>query len=199
MRVAAQACVALQDVQVEAGASGRRSIGSDARVELEGEPESTVVVVYIRANDCSRAPIQRYLDDHPLYVRRFNDIGSAVVDDAHSVLMGFAPTDAEPNLYHVTLAQPWVNSTEVRLVVFTVVAGVVSSVGFTLVLTTKSFPVFTVVGAVIGVGLGVLLLLLLHILHKNRAAAKETLKAYMKFEFTLGLEIGKRSYFRNRW
>jgi hypothetical protein len=57
------------------------------------------------------------------------------------------------------------------------------------VLAPNSFPVFTVVGAVIGVGLFVLLLCLLEILRKNRAAVKQTIKAYMKFEFRLGVEM----------
>jgi hypothetical protein len=46
-----------------------------------------------------------------------------------------------------------------------------------------------VVGAVIGVGLFVLLLCLLGVLRKNRAAVKQTIKAYMKFEFRLGVEM----------
>jgi hypothetical protein len=39
------------------------------------------------------------------------------------------------------------------------------------------------------VGLFVLLLGLLGILRKNRAAVKQTIKAYMKFEFRLGVEM----------
>jgi hypothetical protein len=110
--------------------------------------------------------------------------------------MAFAPTEAEPNLYRATLPQAWVNSTgTVRLVVLTNVTGVVDSaraVTLTLVLTEKSFPVSEVVGAVIGVGLGVLLLCLVKLLRRNWAAAKETLKAYMKFEFRLGVEMSTR-------
>jgi hypothetical protein len=66
------------------------------------------------------------------------------------------------------------------------------AVTLTLVLTEKSFPVSKVVGAVIGVGLGVLLLCLVKLLRRNWAAAKETLKAYMKFEFRLGVEMSTR-------
>jgi hypothetical protein len=62
----------------------------------------------------------------------------------------------------------------------------------TLVVTEKSFPVSMVVGAVIGVGISVLLLCLVKVLRRNCAAAKETLKAYMKFEFRLGVEMSAR-------
>jgi hypothetical protein len=193
VRVKAQVCVTLQDVQVETDASGRRSIDSDTRLE-DIEPKSSVVV-YVRAYDCRRSPIQRALDDYPLHVHLYS--GSALAHDGHSDLaMAFAPTEAEPNLYRATLPQAWVNSTgTVRLVVLTNVTGVVDSaraVTLTLVLTEKSFPVSKVVGAVIGVGLGVLLLCLVKLLRRNWAAAKETLKAYMKFEFRLGVGMSTR-------
>jgi hypothetical protein len=45
---------------------------------------------------------------------------------------------------------------------------------------------------VIGVGLGVLLLCLVNLLRRNWAAAKETLHAYMKFEFQMGIGISMR-------
>jgi hypothetical protein len=195
VRVKAQVCVTLQDVQVETDASGRRSVDSDARLE-DIEPKSSVVV-YVRAYDCRRSPIQRPLDDYPLHVRL--DGGSALAHDGRSdseLVMAFAPTEAEPNLYRATLPQAWIKSTgTVRLVVLTSVTGVVDStraVTLTLVLTEKSFPVSKVVGAVVGVGLGVLLLCLVKLLRRNWAAAKETLKAYMKFEFRLGVEMSTR-------
>ncbi len=186
-RVSAQACVVLQDVQIETDAGGRRDIGDGARVEGV-EPKSSVIV-FVRAYDCRRSPIQRYLDDYPLHVR-LNDSGSALV-------MEYAPTAAEKNLYRLMLPPEWVNSTgDVQLVVFTnvTIPGVVSthSISVTLVLAsnpTTPFPVSTVVGVVIGVGLFVLLLCLLGVLRKNRAAVKETIKAYMKFELRLGMEI----------
>jgi hypothetical protein len=180
-------------VQVETDASGRRSVDSDARLE-DIEPKSSVIV-YVRAYDCRRSPIQRLLDDYPLHVHL--DSGSAHAHDGHSDIdMAFAPTAAEPNLYRATLPQAWVNSTgTMRLVVLTNVTGVVDSaraVTLTLVLTEKSFSVSKVVGAVIGVGLGVLLLCLVKLLRRNWAAAKETLKTYMKFEFRLGVEMSTR-------
>jgi hypothetical protein len=105
--------------------------------------------------------------------------------------MAYAPTETEKNLYRATLPQAWVNSTgKVQLVIFARVVNGTCSVSLTLVLAPNSFPAFTVVGAVIGVGLFVLLLCLLGILRKNRAAVKQTIKAYMKFEFRLGVEMG---------
>ncbi len=196
VRVKAQVCVTLQDVQVETDASGRRSVGSDARLE-DIEPKSSVIV-YVRAYDCRRSPIQRPLDDYPLHVRL--DGGSALAHDGHErnsdLVMAFAPTEAEPNLYRATLPQAWVNATgTVWLVVLTNATGVVDSarnVTLALVLTEKSFPVSKVVGAVVGLGLGVLLLCLVKLLRRNWETAKETLKAYMKFEFRLGVEMSTR-------
>jgi hypothetical protein len=196
VRVTAQVCVAPQDVQIEVGATGRRSVGGDARVE--GVEPTSNVIVWVRAYDYRRYPVQRYLDDYPLHVR-LDDSGSALVHDAQSDVldMAYAPTDSEKNLYHAMLRHSWVNSTgEVRLVVYANITGVANStcaVTLTLVSATKSFPVFTVVGAVIGAGLGVLLVCLLRILSRNRAAVKDTLKAYMKFEFRLGVEISTPS------
>jgi hypothetical protein len=198
VRVKAQACVTLQDVQVEIDASGRRSVGSAARVEGI-EPKSSVVV-YVRAYDCRRNPINRSLaaavDDYPPRVRlvRLRDSGSEPVLDGHldsERVIAYAPTGTEKNLYRATLPQAWVNSTgRVQLVVFAGEVNGSCSVSLTLVLASNSFvPVFTVVGAVIGVGLFVLLLCLLGILRKNRAAVKQTIKAYMKFEFRLGVEM----------
>jgi hypothetical protein len=194
VRVKAQACVTLQDVEVEIDASGRRSVGSGARVEGI-EPKSSVVV-YVRAYDCRRDPINRSLaaalDDYPLHVR-LGDSGSDPVLDGRldsERVMAYAPTGTEKNLYRATLPQAWVNSTgRVQLVVFAGEVNGTCSARLTLVLAPNSFPVFTVVGAVIGVGLFVLLLCLLGILRKNRAAVKQTIKAYMKFEFRLGVEM----------
>jgi hypothetical protein len=192
VRVKAQVCVTLQDVQVEI--DGWRSVGSAAYVEGI-EPKSSVVI-YVRAYDCRRNPINRSLaaavDDYPLRVR-FRDSSSDPVLDgrlATELVMAYAPTGTEKNLYRATLPQAWVNSTgKVQLVVFAGEVNGTCSASVTLVLAPNSFPVFTVVGAVIGVGLFVLLLCLLGILRKNRAAVKQTIKAYMKFEFRLGLEM----------
>jgi hypothetical protein len=113
----------------------------------------------------------------------------------NELVMTYAPTDTDKNLYRATLPQAWVNSTgSVQLLVFAADAsGVLNgtcSVSLTLVLAAKSFPIFTVVGAVVGAGLFGLLLCLLGILRRNRAAVKQTIKAYMRFEFRLGLEMG---------
>jgi hypothetical protein len=194
VRVKAQACVTLQDVQVEIDASGRRSFGSAAYVEGI-EPKSSVVI-HVRAYDCRRNPINRSLaaalDDYPLRLR-LRDSGSDAVLDGHldtERVIAYAPTETEKNLYRATLPQSWVNSTgKVQLVVFAGEVNGTCSLSLTLVLAPNSFPVFTVVGAVIGVGLFVLLLCLLGILRKNRAAVKQTIKAYMKFEFRLGVEM----------
>jgi hypothetical protein len=197
VRVAAQVCVTLSDVEVETDASGRRSVGSDARVE-DVEPKSSVVV-YVRAYDCRRNPIQRYLDDYPLQLRLDGVNDSALAHDVQSdkeLVLAYTPTEAEPNLFRAMLPRSWAHSTgEVRLVIFTNATGVVNSaraVTLTLILIERSFPVSQVVGTVIGVGLSVLLLCLGAILRRqrNRAAAKATLKAYMKFEFQLGVEMG---------
>ena len=64
-------------------------------------------------------------------------------------------------------------------------------VTFTIVITSKWFPVWQVVGVVIAVGMAVLFLFLLHILLKNRDTATAIFKAYMKFEVRLGVEMGK--------
>jgi hypothetical protein len=196
VRVAAEPCVALQDVQVETGASGRRSVGGDARVE--GIERTSSVIIYVRAYDCRRYPIQRYLDDYPLHVR-MGDGGSALVLDATSDkmrVMVYAPTDAEKNLYHLTLPPAWVNATgEVRLIVYTNGQGAANStsgVCITLVLGeglgVVNYLVLT--AKLIAVGLFVLLLcVLLRILWRNRAAAWATLKSCMTFEVRLGVEM----------
>jgi hypothetical protein len=124
------------------------------------------------------------------------DSGLALAHDGHSdseLVMTFASTEAEPNLYHATLPRAWVYSPgELRLVIFTSVPHVSNStraVTLTVALNVNSFSVSMVVGPVIGVGLSLLLLCLVRILRRNWAAAKETLKAYMKFEFRLGVEM----------
>jgi hypothetical protein len=184
MRVAAMVCVELQDVLVQAGSSGPQIVGGDARV-YGIEPKSNVVI-YVRAHDCQRSPIQRHLIDQPLHLH----MGDGGTQSSEANVFWYAPTEAEKNLFQVTLPQAWVNSTgEVPLIVFTNVSGVVVSAAFTLVIKARSFPVSEVVGGMIAIGMGVLVLFLLRILRNNRVAFKETLTAYLKFELVLGFEI----------
>jgi hypothetical protein len=196
VRVAAQVCIMPEDVQLETEGGGRRSVGSDALVE--GIEPGSSVVVYVRTYDCRRSPIQRHVGEYLLHVR-VKDGGSDLARKAHidnELVMTYAPTDLEKNMYRATLPQAWVNSTgKAQLLVFAADgSGLLNgtcSVNLTLVLAAKSFPVFTVVGAVVGVGLFVLLLLMLGIVRGIRAAAvKQTIKAYMRFEFRLGVEMG---------
>jgi hypothetical protein len=111
-------------------------------------------------------------------------------------VMVYAPTDAEKNLYRLTLPPAWVNSTgEVRLIVYTNGPGAANStsgVCITLVLGqglgVVNYLVLT--AKVIAVGLFVLLLcVLLRILWRNRAAAWATLESCMTFEVRLGVEM----------
>jgi hypothetical protein len=189
MRVEAQACVRLRDVQVQTGASERRSVDQNARV---GDIWlNSRVVIYVRAYDSQRSPIQRSLTKQPLRLR-LGDGGGYPND---TLTMAYAPTEAEKNLHEVTLPRAWVNiSGEVRLVVFSS-SNDSAVASFTLVIgASKRFPIWEVAGAVVAIGLVGLLLCLIHILRKNRAAANAILKAYMRFEFLLGMEMSKAAH-----
>ena len=188
VRVEAQACVRLQDVQVQVGARGRRSV--DSTLLVEGVEPNSNVIVYVRSYDCQRFPIERPLNDRPLHLR-LSDGGTHTGD----LTMAYAPTEAEKNLHEAMLPQAWVNDTrKLQLIVFANASDALEAsemVTFTIVITSKWFPVWQVVGVVIAVGMAVLFLFLLHILLKNRDTATAIFKAYMKFEVRLGIEMGK--------